>query len=48
MPPTKPSGLPTVAVVWAKLIVGGEDRGVRVFLVPINDGKQMCAGVTCK
>lgn len=48
MPPTVPAGLPTVAVVWAKLLVDGEDRGVRPFLVPLNDGKTMCAGVTSR
>ena len=45
MPPTVPAGLPCVAVVFAKLIVDGEDRGHRPFVVPLNDGKQMCAGV---
>ncbi|KAI0689045.1 acyl-CoA dehydrogenase NM domain-like protein [Cytidiella melzeri] len=45
MPPTVPAGLPTVAVVWAKLLVGEEDRGIRSFLVYLNDGKQMCTGI---
>lgn len=45
MPPTVPAGLPTIGIVWAKLIVNGEDYGIRPFLVPINDGKTMCAGV---
>ncbi|KAI0744987.1 acyl-CoA dehydrogenase NM domain-like protein [Earliella scabrosa] len=45
MPPTMPAGLPCVAVVFARLIVNSEDRGHRPFIVPINDGKQMCAGV---
>ena len=40
-----PAGLPCVAVVFARLIVDSEDRGHRPFIVPINDGKQMCAGV---
>jgi acyl-CoA oxidase len=48
MPPTKPAGLPTVGIVWAKLIVDEEDRGIRAFIVPINDGRQMCTGITCK
>ncbi|KAI0768840.1 acyl-CoA dehydrogenase NM domain-like protein [Trametes elegans] len=48
MPPTVPAGLPCVAVVFAKLIVNGEDRGHRPFLVPLNDGKQMCPGVQSK
>lgn len=46
MPPTVPAGIPLVAIVWAKLVVDGEDRGTRPFLVPLNDGKQMCAGIT--
>ena len=45
MPPTVPAGLPCVAVVFARLIVDGEDRGHRPFIVSLNDGKQMCAGV---
>ncbi|KAI0818486.1 acyl-CoA dehydrogenase NM domain-like protein [Trametes gibbosa] len=48
MPPTVPAGLPCVAVVFAKLIVNGEDRGHRPFIVALNDGKQMCTGVQCK
>ena len=45
MPPTVPAGLPCVAVVFARLIVNGEDCGHRPFIVPLNDGKQMCAGI---
>lgn len=45
MPPTIPAGLPTIGVVWAKLMVSDEDYGVRPFLVPLNDGKTMCSGV---
>ncbi|KAH2724577.1 hypothetical protein KXW29_007049 [Aspergillus fumigatus] len=42
MPPTTPrSGLPVVAVVIARLIVGGENYGVRPFLVPLGDGHEM-------
>lgn len=48
MPPTIPAGRPTVAVVWARLIVGSEDRGVRPFVVYLNDGKQMCTGIKSK
>ncbi|KAI0633864.1 acyl-CoA dehydrogenase NM domain-like protein [Trametes polyzona] len=48
MPPTIPAGEPCVAVVYARLIVNGEDRGHRPFLVPLNDGKQMCTGVQSK
>lgn len=49
MPPTAPRGhLPRVALVIARLIVEGEDRGVRPFVVAINDGKEMCKGVSSK
>ncbi|PWY90684.1 acyl-CoA dehydrogenase NM domain-like protein [Aspergillus heteromorphus CBS 117.55] len=49
MPPSTPrSGLPVVAVVIARLMVDGEDRGVRPFLVSLTDGTQMCKGVVSK
>lgn len=49
MPPSMPvAGLPRVAVVFAKLIVKDEDRGIRPFLVALGDGKEMCKGVTSK
>jgi hypothetical protein len=49
MPPNTPrNGLPTIAVVIARLIVEGEDRGVRPFLVPMSDGKKMCKNITSK
>ncbi|GIK06687.1 hypothetical protein Aspvir_002337 [Aspergillus viridinutans] len=49
MPPTTPrSGLPVVAVVIARLIVEGENYGVRPFLVPLGDGREMCKGVVAK
>ncbi|KAL4779779.1 hypothetical protein BJX76DRAFT_361441 [Aspergillus varians] len=49
MPPTTTrSGLPVVAVVIARLIVGGEDRGVRPFLVPLGDGQEMYKGVVAR
>ncbi|KAI0819334.1 acyl-CoA dehydrogenase NM domain-like protein [Trametes gibbosa] len=48
MPPTVPAGRPCVAVVFAKLIVDDDDRGHRPFIVSLNDGKQMCAGVQSK
>ncbi|KAH8422380.1 putative acyl-CoA oxidase [Aspergillus melleus] len=32
----------------AKLMVEGEDYGVRAFLVPLTDGKETCKGVTSK
>ncbi|RDW78585.1 putative acyl-CoA oxidase [Aspergillus mulundensis] len=49
MPPsTTLSGLPTFALVMARLIVEGEDRGVRPFVVPLNDGNEMFKGVVSK
>ncbi|KAG2418696.1 hypothetical protein HFD88_001797 [Aspergillus terreus] len=49
MPPTTPrSGLPVVAVVIARLIVEGDNHGVRPFLVPLGDGHEMCKGVIAK
>ncbi|KAL4909250.1 hypothetical protein BDW74DRAFT_79126 [Aspergillus multicolor] len=49
MPPsTTLSGVPTVALVMARLNVEGEDRGVRPFVVPLNDGHEMCKGVVSK
>ncbi|KAH9832477.1 acyl-CoA dehydrogenase NM domain-like protein [Rhodofomes roseus] len=49
MPPTGPFGsLPRVAIVFARLIVQGENRGVRPFLVALGDGEQMCKGVTAR
>ncbi|EJF60331.1 acyl-CoA dehydrogenase NM domain-like protein [Dichomitus squalens LYAD-421 SS1] len=47
MPATTPAfGIPKVAVVMARLIVDGEDRGSRFFLVPICTAKEMYPGVT--
>ncbi|EMD32148.1 hypothetical protein CERSUDRAFT_119122 [Gelatoporia subvermispora B] len=48
MPPTMPAGTPCIAVVFARLIVDGDDRGIRPFVVPLNDGQQMCKGVESK
>ncbi|OKL64197.1 hypothetical protein UA08_00272 [Talaromyces atroroseus] len=49
MPPSTPvSGFPRVAVVMARLIIAGEDRGVRPFIVWLNDGQKMCDGITSK
>ncbi|KAL4921500.1 acyl-CoA dehydrogenase NM domain-like protein [Aspergillus aurantiobrunneus] len=49
MPPsTTRSGLPVVAVVIARLVVGSEDRGVRPFLVPLNDGQEMCKDIVAR
>ncbi|KAF9875380.1 acyloxidase [Colletotrichum karsti] len=49
MPPTTPlAGIPRVAVVFARLIVRNDDRGVKPFLVPINDEWEMHRGVTSR
>lgn len=48
MPPTIPAGEACIAIVFAKLIVGKEDRGIHPFLVPLNDGKCMLPGVTAR
>ncbi|CAI7656681.1 unnamed protein product [Penicillium glandicola] len=49
MPPTTPrGGIPTVAVVMARLINEEKDCGIRPFLVQIGDGKEMCKGVISK
>ncbi|KAJ7164503.1 acyl-CoA dehydrogenase NM domain-like protein [Mycena filopes] len=48
MPPTTPCGLTCIAVVMARLIENGVDLGIKPFLVPINDGKHMSAGVVAR
>ncbi|KAJ3568328.1 hypothetical protein NP233_g5786 [Leucocoprinus birnbaumii] len=48
MPPTAPSGYPCISIVHARLIVDGEDRGPKVFLVQLNDGVKMNTGISCK
>jgi acyl-CoA oxidase len=48
MSPTIPAGTPCVAIVWARLKVGTEDRGIRPFIVLLNDGHTMYPGVTAK
>ncbi|KAJ7108850.1 acyl-CoA dehydrogenase NM domain-like protein [Mycena crocata] len=45
MPPTTPVGVPCVAVVFARTICGGEDHGIKPFLVHLNDGHVMAPGV---
>lgn len=46
MPPSAPfAGIPRIALVLARLIVEGEDRGTRQFIVPLNDGRQMYRGI---
>lgn len=47
MPPSMPiAGIPRIAVVFARLMVGDDDRGIRPFIVALGDGKKMCNGVT--
>ncbi|TFK50231.1 acyl-CoA dehydrogenase NM domain-like protein [Heliocybe sulcata] len=48
MPPTAPCGIPCVAIVFARLVVNGEDRGIRPFVVRLHDGTTMNEGVICK
>lgn len=49
MPPTVPVlGRPCVAVVFAQLVVKNERRGIRPFLVTLNDGTFMCEGITSR
>ena len=49
MPPTGPFGnMPRIAMVIARLMVKGEDYGVRPFIVSLGNGKEMCKGVSAK
>ncbi|TFK56913.1 acyl-CoA dehydrogenase NM domain-like protein [Heliocybe sulcata] len=48
MPPTAPCGIPCIAIVFARLIVSDEDRGVRPFVVSLHDGTTMNEGVVCR
>ncbi|KAI1817998.1 acyl-CoA dehydrogenase/oxidase [Poronia punctata] len=49
MPPSTPwAGVGRVAVVFARLIVAGEDRGVKPFIVNLNDEKAMYPGITSR
>jgi acyl-CoA oxidase len=45
MPNTSLTGGPKTAVVAARLIVGGRDEGVFLFLVPLSDERGLCEGV---
>ncbi|THH32194.1 hypothetical protein EUX98_g1989 [Antrodiella citrinella] len=47
MPPTTPiEGFPKMAVVMARLIVEGEDRGIHPFIVETSDSQGMCPNIT--
>ncbi|KAK1463832.1 hypothetical protein CTAM01_17082 [Colletotrichum tamarilloi] len=49
MPPTTPlAGIPRIAVVFARLLVEGESRGVKPFIVPINDSTRMRPGIVSR
>ncbi|KAJ7183713.1 hypothetical protein C8R46DRAFT_939809, partial [Mycena filopes] len=46
--PTSPCEIPSIGVVFARLIVGSIDCGLRRFVVPINNGLEMLPGVKAK
>jgi hypothetical protein len=48
MPPTTPCGMPTIAIVFARLFVGDEDRGIKPFLVHLHDGRNMSDGIVTR
>lgn len=49
MPPTIPVlGRPCVGIVFAQLLVDGVKRGVRPFIVPLNDGYEMHSGISAR
>lgn len=49
MPPSMCNvGVPRIAVVFAQLVVDGQNRGIRPFVVQLCTKEAMLAGVTCK
>ncbi|KAF8829993.1 hypothetical protein HHX47_DHR2000110 [Lentinula edodes] len=49
MPPvTTISGMPTIGVVFSRLIVDGKCHGIRPVVVSLTDGKGMCKGVSSR
>ncbi|KAJ3839170.1 hypothetical protein F5878DRAFT_582170 [Lentinula raphanica] len=49
MPPvTTISGMPTIGVVFSRLIVKGKFHGIRPVLVSLTDSKGMCKGVSSR
>ncbi|KAH6961685.1 acyl-CoA dehydrogenase/oxidase [Ilyonectria sp. MPI-CAGE-AT-0026] len=49
MPPTTPyCGMPRVAIVFARLMVGGNCHGVKPFLVPLSSSENMKPGITSR
>ncbi|EEB95554.1 hypothetical protein MPER_05457, partial [Moniliophthora perniciosa FA553] len=43
-----PCGIPVVSVVFARLLVHGEDRGIKPFIVHLSDGYKMNLNISCK
>ncbi|MCJ1306634.1 hypothetical protein MMC25_000277 [Agyrium rufum] len=48
LPSMPVAGIPRIAIVMAKLVVEGEDFGIRPVVVALSDGTQMCKGVTSR
>ncbi|KAF4460983.1 Acyl-coenzyme A oxidase 2 peroxisomal [Fusarium albosuccineum] len=49
MPPTTPCcGIPRVAVVFARLVVGEKSHGVKPFIVLLSDARTMRPGITSR
>ncbi|KAJ4490548.1 acyl-CoA oxidase [Lentinula aciculospora] len=49
MPPvTTISGMPTIGVVFSRLIVNGKFYGIRPVIVSLTDGECMCKGVSSR
>jgi len=49
MPPTTPiPGVAKIGLVFARLIVNEEFKGIRFFIVPLTNGLEMCSGVTSR
>ncbi|KAI0385250.1 putative acyl-CoA oxidase [Hypomontagnella monticulosa] len=49
MPPTTPlAGVPRVGVVFARLLANDVDCGVKLFIVPLTNTKQMLPGITSR
>lgn len=49
MPPTTPyCGMPRVAIVFARLMVGENCHGVKPFLVPLSSSENMKPGITSR
>jgi len=42
------SGVPRMAVVYARLFAEDRDLGIKMFIVPLNTHDAMCEGVSCR